>query len=196
MSVEERLRAGLRADATSLSPAPVERELETVHRRVRRRERARWAGRVAVAGAVAAAVVAIAVITGDRIGGSSVDPVERPPTTIADLAGEYVVDVPATVQGDHLGISGRWVVVVDESGVMELTPPPGGADGASDATLRVEGDRIVTNALHAVPGCQAGEGVGTYAWSADGDTVDFSVVEEDCRGRTLLFTATSWRRLS
>jgi hypothetical protein len=198
MSVEDRLRAGLRAEATSLAPAPLERHLDAIHRRVRIRSRTRWTARVAAAGAAAAAVLAVAVVATDRLAGSDADPADLPTAPVSrgagDLRGEYVVDVPASPQGDRLGVSGRWVVRVNGDGTLDLTAPAGGADGSSDASLSVDGDRVVTNALHGVPGCQAGTGVGTYSWSVAGDDVAFAPIGEDCRARTLLFTST-WRRL-
>lgn len=190
MSVEDRLRAGLLTDARSLPEAQVERDLEGVLVRARWRTRRRWGGRLAAAGAVAAAAaVALGALrTPDR-------PPPEPAESVEALAGDYVVDVPASRAATRLGIDGRWVVRIAGDGTLTLDAPPGGLDGAADAALTLRDGLVVTNALHGAPGCQAGAGVGTYEWDRRAASLSFALVGEDCRARVVLLTSTNWERV-
>jgi hypothetical protein len=195
MSVEDRLRAGLEADANTLDLA-VEVELGRVIERTARRRRRRWGIRVAGIAAVAASVATVTVLDLDQDRDTASDPVVQPPESgVAALAGEYAVDVPESAAADALDLAGRWTVTIDLKGRIEFSPPPRLRAGVSGAALRLDGDLAETNALHGLPGCQTGTGTGLYRWDLDQDSLTFAAVGEDCQGRTILFGEATWRRL-
>ena len=197
MSVDQRLRAGLHAEAAALPPATVERDLALVNARVGLRRRRRWASGIAIAALGAAASVAVGAklvtIVDDVRDPDAASPAARMPT---ELIGDYVVDIPDTTEANRLQVNGRWVVRIAADGTLDLTAPQDGADGAADASIRLERDhRVVTNALHSVPGCQAEPAVGTYEYTLGRDDLTFEVVGADCLGRILLFTSAPWQEL-
>jgi hypothetical protein len=197
MSVEHRLRAGLNADAETITPA-VEAELATVIARVAVRRRRRWATRAGAAGLAAAAAVALILVVGGRQPAGGPGPAHDPAPDTSVLAGEYVVDVPATAAARRLGMAGRWVVRIGQDGLMDLTPPARAelSQPLSGAFVRVEEDRIETNAfIGAMPGCQSGDALGSYRWSLQGSVLTFYELGEDCAGRTALFLDAAWERV-
>jgi hypothetical protein len=185
MSVDERLRAGLAANAETMEAA-VERRLEEVRDRRRGEVRRLWAGGALVAAATVAVVVAL---TG-RPATRSAEPVDTPsPSESATAyAGPRIPDgswskVATAAEARRRGL--------DAPVVQRLL----GADGKLPVTLRIAGDRfaiLVTEEDGGVPvpgdsGSLSYDGrgrlvtvsespgcpgcIGVYTWTVDGDAL-------------------------
>ena len=188
MSVEDRLRRGLADNATNIE-AFVERELTVVLARNRRRNQLRWAGYGALA--AAAAVVAVIALTFIRQPHATTPPAT--PDTTTTLAGRYVVDVAPSKQAERLHVDGRWVIVLQEDGGLELVAPAGYTGIVSGASYRIEGDRVRTNSFIDSPGCQRTEDQsGLYEWHKTAGIVDFVLVHDDCAARRIVFSGQAW----
>jgi hypothetical protein len=194
MPVEDRLRQGLEANATSFTPHEQELRLEQVHRRGRRHDGV-VAASLGVAAALLAAVV-VQVVPGwpgstppiaDAPRRSSSDPVER---VAAVPAGGWVREVTAK-KGLALGISRRRVErLTGEDGAMGLglklqeqqvfTLWTNDDDGLATAwdTGRyafTSGHRLVLTSMSSkCPGC-----VTRLTWSEDGKDLVLSAVRRD-----------------
>ena len=196
MSIEQRLRDGLAENARSIDPF-VERELGAVLARKRRRTHLRWAGYGGMAAAAAVVTVVALALIGQR---QATTPPATPDTTTTTsttttngLAGRYVVDVAASKQAEHLNLVGRWVIVLEDDGALELVPPVGYTGIVSGLSYRIEGDRIRTNAFIDSPGCQrTADQSGLYEWHQSGGVVDFVVAHDDCAARRLIFSGQTW----
>jgi hypothetical protein len=179
MSIDERLRDGLRLNGAAI-PDDTESALDTIWRRRRRRLRLRGAAAsVAVVGAAAVAPWAVGEFRdqGPTIATSS----------SSQLVGTWAVEVPAG-SGE---ISGRWIVKVRPDGALDLDPPAGFREQLTPgSTLQVTGSSLRTNALIDYPGCQLpGAAIGRYSWERSGSTVMFRVVSDECGARQRLFAA-------
>ena len=183
MSVDDRLRAGLRANATSLEPQ-TERRLEDVHRRNRRRS-------TAVASLVAAAVLGVGGSVGWALGvGSSaprgVDPAQRSSSVepahpvLPDSSWTKVVTRREAVRA---GASRSWLV--DNFGDGERLPLvlsfvggvysqsgryPGGWAVGEAGMLSYDGDRVVLTSTS--PGCRGCRTV--LVWRISGDQLSLA----------------------
>jgi hypothetical protein len=187
MPIDDRLRAGLSANADLLSP-PVERHLTAVRRRHQRAVRLRV---LAVAAAVALlAVIPWGIVTAVR--GRTPDPVA--PSTPASLAGSYRVVVEAG--GETRSMTGTWTVTLDADGAISLSPPPGFEGPAGDGeTYELSGTTFTTNVLIGWPGCQRGTvQVGTYRVAVTDHGAEFTRLEDDCPARIALL-GSPWERL-
>ncbi len=196
MSVEDRLRRGLAAQADAIE-VPVELQLARVTQTTAQRGRRRWAVRALVAAAAVTLLATASVLALDRRHDPDATVLDTPATgERVRLDGEYVVRIRSTPEADQLDLVGRWTVTIHLDGRLDLVPPPGQVAGISGASLRPSGDDLVeTNALHGLPGCQAGSGTGRYLWLLDGEALDFTAVGDDCAARLLLFGASTWRRV-
>jgi hypothetical protein len=189
MSVEDRLRQGLRANATAFDPA-VESSLDVVRRRGRRTGRARMAraGGVVAAVAAAAALVAIAVQTGVPEDRSPAPSVSSPSST-ADLFSRYEAEVT-----HPQGLAGRWVLELRGNGSALVIPPGGYAGVVSGTIFTADRARLRIN-LFAQDVC-ADSGDGEYAWSREGDRLVFTVSNDSCGSRTRFFADNEWVEIS
>jgi len=187
MSVEDRLRSGLRAESQLMLPR-TEDQLELVTGRKRRRQAWRWGG-VGVA-AAAATVVGVSVVPGllPSDGGSA--PAESP-----TLTGTYVVEVSNSADAAQEDMVGRWSVTVSKDGNLDIEPPSSYEHLTSGAAYSVEGDELSTNAFLDHPGCQTTP-LGRYAWTIEGTTLAFDLVDDDCPARLVLFGGQTWERTS
>jgi hypothetical protein len=185
MSIEDRLRTGLAANADPLPPA-IEDHLDTVRRRYRARIWARAATAAAVVVVLAAAGWwATTALLGDR----GVSPAE--PT----IPGTYVVVVQGS--GPTAVLTGTWEVTLGSDGAISYTPPAAsGLPAGTGESYVLDDDELRTNALVGFPGCQrTNPATGSYAVVADGDTLTFRVVSDGCPARRALF-GTEWERRS
>lgn len=187
MSVEDRLRSGLEAQAQLTLPR-TEEQLEQVWRRRRRRHEVRWGG-IAVAATVAA--VLGATILPETLGGGEVSP----PVASSGLAGTYAVAVGRSATTVREGMVGLWTVTLSESGTLEVDPPPSYERATSGAAYTTDGGQLTTNAFLDHPGCQTTPS-GTYAWTIDGTSVQFEHVDDACPARRILFEEQPWERTS
>ena len=195
MSVDQRLRTGLQRPGPESDPDTLA-ALHRVERRVDRRARTIRAG---IGALVAAAVV---LVVGATVALQRDDPADRdrlavdgPTTSARQLEGTYVVDVGDSPEGREEGMVGRWVVTLAPDGALELRPPPDYTGVTLGSAYRVVGERLRTDAL-VEPACQADNGfVGTYASALVDDRLAFTLVEDQCVSRRILFTGQQWERL-
>lgn len=185
MSVDERLRQGLGANATAFNPV-VEASLDAVRHRGRRAGRARMAraGGLVVAGAAAAALVTVVVQTEvleDRPPAPSV----AAPSSTADLFGRYETDVTRP-----RSLAGRWGIELSGNGSVIVTPPDGYAGVVSGTIFTADQTRLRIN-LFAQDVC-ADLGNGEYVWSRDGDRLVLAVSNDSCVARTRFFSDNEW----
>ena len=162
MSVDDRLRRGLDANATAFEPE-VETSLHVVRRRGRRAGRARMArtGSLIVAAAAATALVTVVVQTGLPEDRSPAPPVSEPSPT-ADLFSRYEADVTRPPR-----LAGHWVVELRGNGSALVTPPDGYPGVVSGTIFTADRARLRIN-LFAQDVC-ADLGNGEYDWSRERD---------------------------
>ena len=189
MSVDDRLRRGLGANASAFDPE-VETCLEAVRRRGRRAASARTAGAgvSAVVAAAAVVLVALAVLPGvpqDRSPAPSV-PVASP---TAALFSRYEGDVTRPSR-----LAGHWVVELRGNGSALVTPPAGYAGVVSGTIFTADRARLRIN-LFAQDVC-ADFGDGEYAWTRQGNRLLLTASNDACRSRTRFFTANTWIEVS
>lgn len=193
MSIDQRLRNGLHPSGSDPGPDTLA-ALRRVEQRAERRART---ARLTT-GALVAAVLLLVVgfgVTLQREGRSDRDPVVATVPVEQRLLGTYVVDVGDSRVGRQEGITGRWIVTFEEGGSLELRPPEGYSGATTGVAYRLQGDQLRTDAL-VEPGCQADGGyVGTYTWALTGDALTFTLVEDTCTARRILFTAQAWDRV-
>jgi len=185
MSVDDRLRQGLSANATTFEPA-VETSLDAVRRRGRRAGRARMAraGGLVAATTAAAFLVAVVVRPGvveDR----SPAPSMAEPSPTADLFSRYEADVTRPRR-----LAGRWAIELSGNGSAIVTPPDGYAGVVSGTIFTADRARLRIN-LFAQDVC-ADLGNGEYDWSREGDRLVLAVSNDSCEARARFFSDNEW----
>jgi hypothetical protein len=184
MSVDDRLRAGLSANATAFQPA-VESGLDEV-RAQGRRGRVRVAG---VAGLVAAAA-AVGVLAVDWPDVSDRPPPATPPTSpTAALFGRYESDVTRPAP-----LSGHWALDLDGSGTLRVIPPDGYSGVVSGTLFSADASRLRTN-LFFQDVC-AGLGNGEFSWTRPGAHLVLEDSDEPCAARGQFLTENTWVAVS
>ena len=185
MSVDDRLRQGLGANATAFEPE-VETSLGDVRRRNRRVGQVRAARVGGLVAAVAAVVAVVAVALPSGV------PRDRPPTPsvsapspTADLFSRYTADVTRPQR-----LAGRWVLELRGNGSVVVTPPDGYAGVVSGTIFTADRARLRIN-LFAQDVC-ADLGNGEYLWSRKGDRLALTATHDSCQARTEFFSANEW----
>lgn len=189
MPAEDRVREQIERSVRNIDP-DVRSVLDRVAHRGRRRRRLAVVVRVSAV----ACLIALVVVAGPSVvdllrpthsrPGSPVDPY----SVIAGTYGATIAPAPGVVtQAD---MAGRWTLVLDEDGSLEVTAPPGFRAETSGITYRLVGQEFQTNAF---PNdlCQA-KVPGRYRWSKTGGQLRFSLVEDPCDARVVLFTGQTW----
>lgn len=188
MSVDDRLRTGLAANASSLEPE-VERRLSAVRARDRRRRAVRWSAGLAVA----AASTAAALVLLDGPGGTPepLRPVQTPSGSASPqsalLTGEYAGRL--TGPGD---LAGRWVLRFDAAGTLDVTAPAA-YEGVLSGVLFEATDDFRTN-LFQQDTC-VNQGLGRYSWQRSGRRLTFAVLDDPCASRVRLLDGVRWREV-
>jgi hypothetical protein len=182
MSVDDRLRTGLAANALTVEP-DVEALLSSALTRYRRRRALRWAGVTALAAAACAAVVLVLVLHDDHAG----RPLPARTTTTQTLVGRYagLVDPPAGTPQ----LSGRWVLAFD-NGKLTVTAPPGYTGTLTGTQGTLTGRTLETN-LFAHDLC-AGQTPGTYRLETHGEDATIGLLRDQCGVRTTILTSARW----
>jgi hypothetical protein len=184
MSVDDRLRAGLRANATALQP-----EVESGLDEVQRRGRGRRAARVAVAaGLVAAAAVAVLLVAGPVLSDRP-PPVKPAPSPTAALFGRYESEVTRPAR-----LAGHWVLEFDENGSVLVSPPDGYAGVVSGTLFTADASRLRTN-LFSQDVC-ADLGNGGFFWTRPGARLALADNDEPCAARSQFLTENTWVAVS
>jgi DUF3040 family protein len=193
MSAEDRVREQIERSVRNIDP-DIGSVLDRVARRGRRRRRLAVAVRVsAVAGLIALVVIAGPSVL-DLLRTSPSRP-SSPVDPYSVIAGNYeaaIAPEPGVVtQAD---MAGRWTLVLDPDGSLDLAPPPGFRAETSGITYRLVGQEFQTNAF---PNdlCQA-KLPGRYRWSKARGQLHFALVEDPCEARVVLFTGQTWSGLA
>ena len=186
MSVDDRLRAGLGANATAFQPT-VETGLEKVRGRGRRGRATRVAVAVAV-GLVAAAGVAVLVVARPDVS-EPPGPVTPAPSPTAPLFGSYEADVTRPAR-----LAGHWVLEFDGNGTVLVTPPDGYAGVVSGTLFTADASRLRTN-LFAQDVC-ADLGNGEFSWTRQGARLALGRSDEPCAARSEFLTENTWVAVS
>jgi hypothetical protein len=189
MPAEDRVREQIERSVRNIDP-DIGSVLDSVARRGRRRRQLAVAMRVsAVAGLIALVVIAGPSLL-DLLRTSPSRP-NSPVDPYSVIAGTYGATVPpesGVVTKAHM--AGRWTLVLDPDGSLELDAPSGFRAETSGITYRMMGQEFQTNAF---PNdlCHA-ELPGSYLWSKAGGQLRFTVVEDPCDARMALFTGQTW----
>lgn len=178
MSVEDRIRRGMVANATAHQSA-VETSLVRVRGRRRRRRN------LSVAGAAAAAALAATVTVAAWPPPSQVTPAAPGPSPTAALFGRYEADVTRPAR-----LAGHWVLAFDGNGTLAVTPPAG-YTGVVSGTLFTADHEVLRTNLFAQDVCD-GDGNGAVAWSRAGDRLVLEDSDDSCDARHRFFTENEW----
>jgi hypothetical protein len=178
MSVDDRIRRGLRANAESLYPE-VESALPRVRWRRRRTRVRNWTASVAAV----AAVVAGSAILVDHVRSTPPPPAHRS----GGLVGDYNAIAP---QGSPQ--AGGWQVAFGADGRLTIRPPAAYHGIVSGALFSSTATTFRTN-LFGEDKC-SGDPVGSYTWHRKGPRLLFMVVDDPCDARTAFFSGSRWTR--
>lgn len=182
MSVDDRIRAGMQANATSFQPE-VESGLDKV-RAGRRGQAVARAGVVTLV-AAAAAVAAVAVLAWPRTP-EQPSPAGPPPAQFtSELFGRYVSQVSSPER-----LAGRWVLEFDGNGTVAITPPNGYAGVVSGTLFTADATTLRIN-LFTQDLC-ANLGIGEYWWTRQDDRLLLGPEAEPCVPRRGFFTDNDW----
>lgn len=184
MSVDDRIRAGLSANAAAFQPV-VESSLDAVRGRGRRGRGAR----VTVAtGLVAAASAAVLVLAWPDAS-EQPSPVSPVPSPTSELFGRYESEV--TQPGR---LAGHWVLEFDGNGTLLVTPPDRYTGVVSGTLFTADGTTLRTN-LFAQDVC-ADLGNGDFSWTREGLRLALAENDEPCAARGQFFTGNAWVAVS
>lgn len=189
MSIEQRIREGLAANAADVA-APVEISLGAVVQRRRRRVRAKVGVAVAATAVLAATPWAAGTWLAEQRATGPATPAE------VGLEGRYSVEVAAV--GRTAELAGTWLVTLSDEGDIEVEPPAG-YDGLLPGTgesYDVVGDELRTNLYLGWPGCQqADPPIGRYRVEVTSTGLAFMPIQDVCPPRRQLFDV-RWVRVS
>jgi hypothetical protein len=185
MSVDDRLRQGLGANATAMEPQ-VETRLDDVRRRGRRAGRVRRARTGAlVAAAVAVAALVAFVVRPEVPQDPSPAPSVASPSATAELFSRYSSDVSRPQR-----LAGHWGLELRGNGSVVVTPPRGYAGVVSGTIFTADRSLLRIN-LFAQDVC-SDLGNGEYAWSRAGDRLVLAVSNDPCEARVRFFSENEW----
>lgn len=188
MSIDDRLRGGMTANATAHQPT-VESSLEQVRGRGRRSHSRRL---LIAAGSVAAVSATVLVVAWphatDRSGpiapapSPKVLPTASPTSALFD---RYESDVSSPAQ-----LAGHWVLELDGNGTVTVIPPNHYA-GVVSGTLLSADDTILRTNLFAQDVC-ADLGNGEFQWTREGARLALRESDDPCALRRTFFTENRW----
>lgn len=186
MSVEDRLRVGLAANAAALREPDIELQLGEAFAAHRRRSARRWAG---VAGLAAAACAALVVTL---MGQMAPKPVPAPPVgpTPATLHERYAGLVAPFAEAPN--VSGRWVLAVDADGKVVATPPQTFRGGEAMVAGRMGREAVFGTDMFREGNHICDSPGGKYRIADRGDQLVFESVDDRCVSRVQFFTKTTW----
>ncbi len=185
MSVDDRIRDGMIANATAHQPA-VESSLDKVRERGRRAQTRRVvmaAGSVA-AGSVAAVAAAVLILASSNAPDRT-EPATPAPSATSALFGRYQADVTSPDQ-----LAGHWVLEFGGNGTITVIPPEGYAGVVSGTLLSADGTTFRTN-LFEQDVC-AYLGNGEFRWTREEGRLALRVGHDPCAPRRTFFTGNRW----
>jgi hypothetical protein len=194
MSIDRRLRDGLRASGDALTPDPLA-ALHTVEHKVQRQRRRILVVQLAAAAAAIALVLVALPWSVTQLRGPAT---EAPPAPTSVLAGEYVVDISESKLTRTEGMVGRWMVRLAADGAVVFVPPDSFQGSRTGTSYQVEGDQLRTNAFvnDVCDSASAAAPFGTYRWIRTASTLRFTAVSDSCEARRLFFAAHVWERVA
>lgn len=181
MSVEDRLRAGLRAQAESWDP-PVEASLVRVRRRLVRRR----VGVVMLAAAAAAVVVGgiLGLLPQGGLTGVPVEPAAGAP--VQPAAGRYFSTVASPTS-----LGGDWSLNLRPDGRVDVTAPPSYSGIVSGVLFSSTATEFRTTIFQ--EDVCAGAGVGSYTYARTTTGITFVAVDDTCTARKTFLAANTWQ---
>jgi hypothetical protein len=193
MPAEDRIRDQIERSVSHIDP-----EIGTVLERVARRGRRRRRLAVATKVSVAAGLIALIVIVGPSVIDllrTSPDRPSSPVSPYSVIAGTYRTTIaaePGVVT--QAGMTGRWTLRLDPDGSLEVEAPPGFQAEASGVTYRIVGREFQTNAF---PNdlCHSQSLPGRYHWILANGLLRFTIVEDPCEARAVLFAGQRWNEV-
>jgi len=190
MSMDDRLRSGLRAGAADIEP-DVERHLSIVTRRSR--DRSTIVPATAMVLVAVAAVISLALFY--RPDGAREPAAPQDPADV--LVGTYRVHLDESQQPSEPTLRGEWELEFDaQSGITVTAPasfvPASGAFPNGYAYV-LRGDSMTTNLLTRELGYDCA-GPGSYRWHKTGGSLSFETIADTCRERIAILTSGDWTR--
>jgi hypothetical protein len=182
MSVDDRLRTGLSANAAALREPDIELILGQALDAHQRRRALRW---VRVTGLAAAACAALLLPVVWHTSTTHGPPAGRTPTTLPGGYAGLVATLPGAPQA-----SGRWALEFGADGHVVATAPNRYGKGVPETIGMLDGRTLRTD-LFEKDLCQ-GRGPGRYALSRRADQLVLDVLRDTCTPRVSFFTATTW----
>ena len=197
MSIDERLRRGLRADMSTDPVAGLDVRAGRAIERGRRRRMVRRATTAVVIAAIAlaGAVTVPQLLRSARVSTPAVTPTASPPIDAGQgpIVGTFQLFVPPGTRGAAvLGATGRWDLVFTPDGRVSLARP-GEAQVFSAASFDS------TEVSLSVAPC-ASAAAGRYGWSQLTSEIRFFVLRDPCALRRYLLTGAGglghpWRKV-
>lgn len=191
MSLDRRIREGLRGSA----PSPEPEIAPALEHSLRRSRRLRTNRRLSAIAILAASLLLVAVIGPrmlDIIRSQRARPAEPPAPT--SIVGTYAVDLtdstdPSLLQGD---LQGAWRFALQGDGLVIVQVPAESTvlPGRLTYQYSVDGMEFITN-LFANDLC-AGQASGRYIWRRLQGSVVFTLVDDGCGIRATILTSGPW----
>lgn len=192
MSVDDRLREGLRRNAAAHRP-DVETRLRQVMPGTVRRRRLAVIGTGWMPVAAAACAVLVLVLAGIALHVRRTPaPTPTPPVTAQHLTGRLQATLPdrsGVLRKD--GLAGPWVLQLRPDGTMQVSGPVT-YHGVLSAALFDSSRSVLRTSVFGQDLC-SGMPVGTYTWQRVGSRVQFAVADDPCPGRVAVLTTVPWR---
>jgi hypothetical protein len=191
MPLDDRIRDSLRRDAAAIHP-DVEHHLERVARGSRPASRPARS-LVALAASIVGLVVLVQLA---GIAPMATGPTGRPTATESPtghpLAGTYRVILDSS-EADigALDMGGAWTITLGADAAVGIVPPASFRTRIGRSAYAVVGDLLHTSALARDLGPQCA-GSGTYRWELRRDGLHFTLRDDTCRARVVLFTSAPW----
>jgi len=187
MHLDARVRGALQ-DLPMPSEPETAQALRAVldHRRPLPRRAAMWAPLAAAAAVVIIAVLIPLLRPDSHAGGPA--PVAVSPTVLPGVEGTWWHDVSGATDASW---NGRWVMTLNDRGVMALVPPSRATQVSDGAAYAVSGEQIRVNAF--VNDLCSEMPAGVFGWARAGDRLMLVPISEPCPDRKDLFTG-AWSK--
>jgi hypothetical protein len=193
MPLDDRLRTAFDRAASAVEPDTEVRLERTLRQRTRGGQESGLGSLLAAAAVVAALVVGVRLL-GIEVTGPGAPTATSSPGGAAAIAGSYQVTLLASdpaVVVDGLSFTGRWTLVLRDSGVLEIEAPPTfEGSRAQGHTFSLDASMLRTD-LYFNDYCSS---LGSYRWTLSGDNLRLDVVADDCAVRRTLLATRQWER--
>jgi hypothetical protein len=191
MSADDQIRNRVARSVRHIDP-DVGTALDRVSRRGRRRRRLAVAAGISVAASLLTLIGVAAPGILDLLHTPPRPPAEGSPAgPYSAIAGTYrttIASQPGVVT--RAGMAGRWTLRLDPDGSLYLGAPPGLRAETSGVSFRIVGPEFQTNAFpnDLCPSRRPGK----YRWARIVGQLRFTIVEDPCEARAILFAGQTW----